>query len=268
MLLLYLTLADLYDCTRAVAMGNMMASTSSGRPVVNTAIRIGNANANAVADVSNSCSLGSITGSTMLIFSDVKCRARRVGMGKRAIVGMILGSTDRLLSRMIIVNCKTIGGDSLADSVSAMGKGRVARAMANGTVSTLRNGVGNIRMADNNNPNTRPGILVHNMAAMGKASPLCMMSNVPMNAGVGFLGDGSVRSVRILGSTSTTTVCKAHTSGNIVLVAAGGKVTKGAGVDFGTSTNFRALSGPGVTGTTRCGRMFGAQCAGSKKASV
>lgn len=221
---------DLYNCTRRVAIGNIIASTASRRPLVKAAIRIGNANANAVANVSNSCALPGMSGGTILMFSSVNFRSRRVTMNKHAAVGIMLGRTTRLLSRIIIVNCNTIGGDSLADSVTAMGNSRVARAIANGTVSTLRNGMGNMRIADNNNPKTAPGILVHNMAAMGNAGPLCMISNVPMNSGVGFLGDGSVTSVRMLGSTSTTTVCNAHTSGNIVLVAAGGNGANGTHV--------------------------------------
>lgn len=46
------------------------------------------------------------------------------------------------------------------------------------------------------------------------------------------LGPTSVRDVAMLGSTTTATVCNTHTTGNIVIVAAGGNGTNGPRVAF------------------------------------
>lgn len=61
-----------------------------------------------------------------------------------------------------------------------------------------------------------------------------MVSNVVASPKISF-GPTSTRSVRVLGSTSTTTVCNSHTTGNIVVIAAGGNAGNpvGIGMDMG-----------------------------------
>lgn len=61
--------------------------------------------------------------------------------------------------------------------------------------------------------------------------------------------------VRVLGSTTSTTVCNSETTGKIMLVAAGSKVSDGGGlgVSIGTSMNVRSVcGGPSVLSGSSC----------------
>lgn len=54
----------------------------------------------------------------------------------------------------------------------------------------------------------------------------------------GSMSIGRVRSVSMLGSTSTATICNIGNTGNIVLLAAGHKLRRGPRVSFATGFNF------------------------------
>lgn len=239
--------------TRAVGIGNEIAS-SLGRPVVNIDVFRGNAAGNIVASVSNGCSL-SIGRKTAVICSCVNCLARRGGTITK-MVGIVLGRSAGALSRIIIMNCNIRGGDSLANTMSSMGSRSVRTHAVAHTRRTLRNGATNIRILDTSTgPNTSPRIHVHKVDSGNSYSPLCMISKHVTDS-VNNVSPGSVRSVRILGSNTSTTVCNTTTNGNMMLVAAGGK-GKGNGVACSFRCASRDLNGmPRMVGTTRCGRFF------------
>lgn len=174
---------------------------------------------------------------------------------------MILGRSVGVLSSMIIMNCNAIGGESLAKTVSAVGTSRVKLTNVSSVNRTLRKGTTNLCIhRGDTRPNKKLSVLMHKTNSVGTGgSPLCVMSKFPVTGlsrvtssshGVspkarnmlGFLGPGSMRSVRMLGSTDTASVCNTHTTGNMMVVAAGHKGRKGAGIDCSCGCSCRGCS--------------------------
>ncbi len=91
--------------------------------------------------------------------------------------------------------------------------------------------------------NTRPNesgtsVRVHKIGSLGSAKkdPLILLSNI--RCSFSRVSPSAVRSVSILGSMSTT-VCNVGTTGNIVLIASGGKDGNGPHVRCGKGTKVR-----------------------------
>lgn len=229
----------------------------AGRPLVKIGIIIGKAAVNAAASVSKGCSVGVPSSGTVLIFSCVNRGARRCSIGNLGFLGIVVGDSTAVLSRIIMcANCVARGGTSLANSITVTGTDSLGGGTSTGTVGSLRKGVTNIRVAaGNNGPTRKVAIRVHKLSSLSKKiGPLVILSNVPARGlGLHSVGSNSVRSVRILGSTTSTSVCNTETSNNIVLVRAGGNRTNGAGVRCGNDISVGAmLGGPALVGTRRC----------------
>lgn len=74
-----------------------------------------------------------------------------------------------------------------------------------------------------------------------------------------------MRSVSILGSTSTATVCNSQKTGNMIVIAAGRTRRKRARVGFSCDCNVRRATGAcSVLGTSRCTTLRGRVHAGTK----
>lgn len=251
--------------TRRMGMGNVMGSTAN-RAIVNTSIVIGNAGANAIASFSNGFRMR-YTPNSALIVSCVKCGARR--MGTSSGVRMALRRSTGSLRRMIMANCAARGGTSLANSITIISAGGLGADSRASPVHTLRNHIPNVAIAASNSPVNSKAIHVHNVNSFGSSrSPLCVVSNIPAGVTLGALGAGSVRDVRILGSTTSTSVCNSHTSGNIVVVAAGGNGgNDGITISFSTGLATRfcsGRSGVGLVGSDRCTATVTRTTLGSK----
>lgn len=241
---------------RLVGITNLMISRGTS-PLVNIAIHIRKSGGNnAMASVSNGFAVR-IRGNGALIFSCLNCGGGRMLTGSSGL-GVALRRSGGILSSIIIMNCNIRGGDSMANTVSRIGGRSVRGHAVAGTGSTLRNGATNIRViSSSTHPNTSPAIHVHNFSSGKSSSPLCMMSNIHLNS-VDNVSPGSVTSVRILGSTTSTTVCNTRTNGNIILVAAGGNSINDKGVACSFRCTVRSLTGgPGLLGTRRCVRCVG-----------
>lgn len=99
----------------------------------------------------------------------------------------------------------------------------------------------------------------------GKGSTLIMISNMPVddpvagpnitcntnsgdrlsiscNGKFSSVGPSSVRDVRMLGKTDTATLCNAHTTGNIVVIAAGSKTNTPGNVNISCDNGFDVSS--------------------------
>lgn len=269
-LFLVTLLVDNRVVTRRAVIANMVASTGSKSPLVKTGILIGNTKANSVTGISNGCDIGIPGNGGMLMFSYMNCGRRRVALGpKRGILGIAVGRSARLLSRMMIVNCNSVGGDSLANSIADVGDRSLVGAGPVDVGRKLRKHVTNIRIGrGSNTPKTKMDVRVHNTGSFSaSARPLCVISNVPFaddkvpkangsnvvraTGPLSAVGPSSVRSVRVLGSTSTATVCKSHNTGNIMLVAAGHNTGKGSGVDFDTGFKVSGMIG-GLSVLSKC----------------
>lgn len=230
---------------RGRSMSNAVGSPMK-RPIVNTDVLRGNAAGNAVASFSNGFALG-ITPKTALIVSCVKCGGRRVGIVPKGSLGVVLRRSARALRRIIMINCNIRGGSSIANSIASM-KGRHLKGLPiAGMLRTIRNTTTNIAVARASSvPNSTPSTLIHNRGSVGTGSKPCVIiSNIPVDGSknaLGSVGPGSVRSVRVLGSTSTATVCNAGNTGNIVLVAAGHNASNGPAVHCGKCFKIRSFS--------------------------
>lgn len=219
-----------------VAVSNIIAS-GANRAIVNTSIHIGKRrDGNDVASVGNGCRVISITSGTALVFDCVNVHRRRVTMGKHSAVGIGVRRSDRLVSRIIMINCNDTGGHSLANSVIAIGTSRVTSGPSAGPLTSVRNGITNMRIIGANHTKRSPRVHIHNAGSVGNFGPLCIMSKL-FASGVGCLGATSVRSVRVLGSPSSLTVFNIHNTGNMVVVAAGETGVKGAVIGVGSSIN-------------------------------
>lgn len=229
--------------------------SSRNRPLVNTAIGAGSTGANTMASLSNGFRVGMGTGTALLI-DCLNFGRHRVTIHKHTVLRPVrLSSSGRLLRRIIMINCNARGGTSLANSMTVIGTRRVGGMSGSGVSAVLRNGMTNIRVASSNRPNTSPDMHVHNVNSFNDATPLCIVSNIPVNAAVHSFSPGSVRAVRVLGSTSTNTVCNSHTTGNIIVVAAGGNGGSRP-LGIGCSNCFNISRVPNsmcsIVGTSRC----------------
>lgn len=216
-------------CIGTGAMGNAIISRGNV-PVVKTGVIMTNAARNAIASVSNGFALRKMGGNSGLAVSCVKCVRRSLIIGRGSRCGVILGRSSRDLSRIMIINCNARGGMGLANTITTVNTSRVVRTPMTGVSGTLTNHLPNVHMRGANNaPNTRSDISVHKFKG-----PLVLMSKIRRP---NFrMSPGRVRDVSMLGSTSTT-VCKIGTNGNIMLVAAGGNTRKGTRVACGKSVN-------------------------------
>lgn len=255
--------------------GNAVISGSKG-PLVKMAVFRGNASGKYVASFGNRCRLSLSGQSTIVIVSCIKCGARRLGKS-RLIRGVILRRSTITLSRLIIIKCTIRGGGRLANSASSLGTDSGGLSMAADLSRVVRNGLDNMGVAGTSNvPNKTIHIDVHNMKSVGNSGrPLFIVSNVPMDGSSGsnigkhfnndirgplsVLGPGSVRSVSMLGSTTTATVCNSETAGNIIVIAAGEKGgNRQAAMGLDTSCNLRSLPGRvRVTSSSLCLAIHG-----------
>lgn len=213
------------------------------RPVMKIGIVRGKAAGNAVASVGNGFLLGTPTG-TALVVDFVNCGALTIGLRKRGGIGVALGRSLRRLSRIIIINCKARGGSDLATSITAIPTGRLDGRVKRSITTTLRKETPKMRvLRGKKRTKTSVGVLIQKTNAFNTARPLCIVSNTFSGGKLGSLGPSSVRSVRVLGSNSTTTVCNSHTTGKIILVAAGRNRGNGTGIRVSTGCSLRAPSG-------------------------
>lgn len=245
--------------TRGEAIGKHILSTRSGRPLVKTAIGVPNASVNIIASVSNGFSLRIPSGSGALIVRFLNVDALATGVPTGKILGMSLRPSARQLSRIIIANCNGFSGSSFANSTGALQKSLLGGIPIMSMRRGLRNVAPNMSVSKGSNrPNTGRDVHVHNVKSFGTSGrPLFIVSKMPIaskdldnnststtcvgGSGAGVvdaLGPSSVRGVAIVGSTTTTSLCNSHTTGNIVLVAAGGNAGKHTGTALGVSKNF------------------------------
>lgn len=87
---------------------------------------------------------------------------------------------------------------------------------------------------------------------------------------LGTLSPRIVSKFSVLGSTATATVCKAHNTGNIVVIAAGSKRgLSGPVVGFHMRKRVdRPAGAPGFISKTACVRLFGRTMGGSNDPSI
>lgn len=138
------------------------------------------------------------------------------------------------------MNCNDSGGHSLVTSMSAMGTRRVSGVPIAGVTRNLTNHSPNLVMrTGNNNIGTAPSVDVHNNNA-----PLFIVSNM-IHDSISFhgLSPSSVRSVSVLGSTSTATICNSHTSGNVIRMIAGDNGTNEVDVSCSFGVSFSRPDG-------------------------
>lgn len=205
---------------RPRGVSNAMVSRDN-RPVVKTGIVIRKADANIVASLSKGCAVGTPTKDGLGV-SCVNCIARAMGTNEGDAMGLI--RSDGALTRIIMVNCNARHGSSLAKNLMSMSRGGLGVVGDDGLVSHLTKRVPNLDMAANSTgPKTSRALHMHNRGSLDTSgTPLVMLSNVPCGNSLDSVSPGVVRDLDILGSTSTTTVCNSHNSGNIVLVRSGG----------------------------------------------
>lgn len=220
--------------TRGIAVANIMGSRSN-RPLVNIGIVRGKAAGNSVASISNGCDISMGKNGAVLIFSCVNCVSRRVPIKGRGALGIAVGRSARRLRRIIIVNCNATGGGSLAKTVSAIGTRDLRGRAPHSIRSLLETGTPNISVKTSIGTRNATSIRVHNGGALDtKSSPLCILSNIVFGNSLSSVGPVSIRSVSILGSTDSITMCNTGTTGKIVTVAAGGNGANGPIIGFGS----------------------------------
>ncbi len=158
-------------------------------------------------------------------------------------LALALGPSVGVLSRIIIINCNIRGEDSVANTVSSISSRGTRDLPAAGITRVLHKTTPKLRIGlKDTRPNKDSSVLVqkhHSLSNNG--SPLCIISKIPVTD-VSSIGTGSVTSVRILGSTSSRSVCKTETTGKIVLIAAGEKIRNGIGIGCDKCTTIRAVS--------------------------
>lgn len=222
-----------------IVRGNVIGKqviSAGKRTIVKTGMGLGKDGRKAVASISKGFSLRGMSRS-VLVMSCVNFRRRRITVGKQGCMGIVLGRGSRLLSRIIMIKCNTRGGIGLAKTITDLSIGRLRDQPVADTSRDLTNGVTNMRVTRSSNvtntSNTR--VAVHKLNALGGASPLVLVSKI-VSPGVSMMGPTSVRDVSILGSTTSTSVCNSRTTGNIMLIDAGGKGTR-KGSAFGMDAN-------------------------------
>lgn len=134
----------------------MMLSTAK-RPMVNTDVLRGKASGKIVASLSNGFSLGITSSGSMVIVSCVNFGAGRMSTSSGGLRGVILSRSARILSRIIMVKCKTRGGRALANSItmindSVFGSGNAM----SGPLRTVRKRIPKLHVAHSSTtPNRR-----------------------------------------------------------------------------------------------------------------
>lgn len=223
-----------------------MMISGANRALPKISVTIGNAAQKIVASVGNTFRLG-MDGKRALMFSCINCSRRRVLVAGRGVLGVQVRPAAVKLSRIIIMNCNARSGHAMASTVDGISKRALGTAPVGAIKRKLGNGVTNMHICGRGGaPNTRTAFLVHNNSSVDRdGSPLVLISNMRHDATN--VGPGSVRSVRILGSTTSSTVCNSHTSGKIILVAAEGKGDNTPQIAFRTS-----FTGRGIRQVVRC----------------
>lgn len=168
------------------------------------------------------------------------------------------GESD--LPSVIRLKCRArVPRGTVTNSAEDIGDGILSGTPRVSVTGTLCNGVTKLGMCRKGNSDTRgiPSLDVR------KGVPLVLMSNFPHSLSS---VDGSrVRSVRVLGSTITSTLCKIENKGNIVLIAAGHKRSSGLGMATGCRCNVDdRFHGPRFTSTCACTGDLGATLTLSK----
>lgn len=221
--------------------------SSSVKPLVNIGMLVGNADGKYVASLSNGFALAAARTGPIVMFSCVNCAARRVPIGNGTPVGMVVTKSARRLRRIIIATLN-VGHSrgTLSCGMRRIGASTVASGGSTGFIGSLDNGMTNIGVGtSSSNMNNMSGMIVHNAGSVVRSSgTLCMVSNIPVFSNhnatkngrfssrkssrpVTSVGPRSVRSVSILANTTTTTLCNSRTTGNTVIVAAGGNGRNG-----------------------------------------
>ncbi len=215
---------------------NVMLSPSS-RPLVKTVILLSGDRVCALASTSNTFIVVISKESPSLAMDYLKVGSTGVGPGGRSFVVMEVARSFRLLSRIIIAKCRGVGGTGAADSFRAIATGRVSHRCSGSVMNGLRKGMSNlINCGGNLGKRNRSALAVHNVDSFRtEAGPLVIISKLPVRNSVRAIGPCGVRSVSILGSTSTTDVCNTETSGNIVMVDAGRTHRRGLIIRFDNS---------------------------------
>lgn len=265
---------------RVTAMEKGIAS-SGNRPVVNTGVLRGKATGNIVAGARKRFDVG-VPPCTAVIMSCVDCRPRAVTLGNEGGLRVQVRRGDLTLRRMIMATVNVRGGvSSLACSARRVDDDRLAHTGRPGVVGALTKGATKMRVGGATGLKNSTGIIVHNTHSTftdNGGRPLCMVSNIPVlgdsarsasamvnngcsklghstNSKVSGLGPSSVRDVGVLGNSSTTTLCNSRTTGNIVLVAAGGKGTKLRHIAFSSGLAMdRTVDAPRFRGACNQGR--------------
>lgn len=221
MIFTLLLLGDALTFTRG-RIGNVIASGAK-RPLVKIGMIRGNAAGNIVASFGKRFALG-MTRKGALMFSCINCAARRVAMGKSSL-GVVVRRSSGALSRIIMMNCNDVDHGSMADSVAAIGTSGLGMKICSSPKRLLRNGIPNLAMMRDDSPaSNATSVSLHKTSSLHANTtvrPCCIVSNVP-NVSLDLVTPRSVRDVSMLHSTSTATVCNSGTTGNMVLVAAGG----------------------------------------------
>lgn len=221
-----LVLLSFTMCTRRGAIANGICSMSN-RPVVKTDMIVRNAARKAVASVSNTFRLGTRP-SRALIIDFLKCGSIVLPVKGGGGFGIALRRSSGGLSRIIIIKCTARGGIGLANSITSISSGSVRSVPMTGATALLRNHLPNLMLARGNTRTngSGPRVEVHNVNAFNGGGPVMLVSNIRNDLSrVSRVPSTSVSGVSMLGSTTSTTVCNMHTTGNIVLVAAGQKRT-------------------------------------------
>lgn len=169
LLLFFLAVFAVATCTRGMAVAKAMMS-ASGLPLVNIGIIVGNASANAAASLSNGFALAK-RGKRALIFSCVKVALRRVICGKGPL-RIVVGSSSGTLRRIIVVNCRAIGGSSLANTMTMISAGRVGGDSTKALIDRVRKLTANMGIHDDNETNRSTSVRVHNINSLDGGTPL------------------------------------------------------------------------------------------------
>lgn len=233
------------------------------RPIVKTAVVRGKAAGNAVASIGNGFMLGVVGGVNRLRTTYMKFGGIIFGPRGR-VIDLVVRRSAGILKRIIIATLNVAHRTgSLKCSMRGLKNSKIIRTRRSGFIGTLDGHVTNIRVAgSSNNVKTSSDVRVHNRGFINKCgcggSPLFIMSNIPVDGGgrrsaqdfakhrscggPGFasnrtrmsckgttkrVGRRSVRDISVLGNPGTSTLCNTHTTGKIVLVAAGDKGKRG-----------------------------------------
>lgn len=157
--------------------------------------------------------------------------------------------------------------------MSSIGKSTLRGSFAAGMTGALRKHLPKlIALRKDNRTNTSdPAVLSHKIDSFTTNEKVfVIVSNLrtPSNC-FRRLIPRRVRSIALLGSTTTATLCNGEKTGNILIVAAGEKRANKLGVGFDTGINFRRTAHlPGFMSTCGCTGLCGRTLIGSKKSPL